>query len=57
MNVKIDLHCHTKKIKSGDAETRAVVTPELFKIKIENADIKIVAITNQGNRGQGCCLN
>ena len=44
--MKIDLHCHTKKVKAGDPESRNV-TPELFKEKIENADIKIVALTNQ----------
>lgn len=43
--MKIDLHCHTKKIKSGDGKARNV-TPELFKEKIELADVKIVAITN-----------
>ena len=43
--MKIDLHCHTKAIKKGDGPGRNV-TPELFKSKIEDADIKIVAITN-----------
>lgn len=43
--MKIDLHCHTKQIKSGDGEGRNV-TPELFRDKIMNADVKIVAITN-----------
>lgn len=43
--MKIDLHCHTKKTKSGDGKQRNV-TPELFKEKVELADIKIVAITN-----------
>lgn len=43
--MKIDLHCHTKQIKSGDGEKRNV-TPEVFREKISNADIKIVAITN-----------
>ena len=43
--MKIDLHCHTKAIKKGDGVGRNV-TPELFKDKIQNADIKIVAITN-----------
>ena len=38
--MKIDLHCHTKAIKKGDGRGRNV-TPELFKSKIENADIKI----------------
>ena len=43
--MKIDLHCHTKAIKKGDGRGRNV-TPELFKTKIENSDVKIVAITN-----------
>lgn len=43
--MKIDLHCHTKAIKKGDGQGRNV-TASLFKEKIQNADIKIVAITN-----------
>jgi predicted ATPase len=43
--VKIDLHCHTKKTKSGDGRERNV-TPALFKEKIALTDVKIVAITN-----------
>lgn len=43
--MKIDLHCHTKSTKQGDGEGRNV-TPELFKEKIANADVKIIAITN-----------
>lgn len=43
--MKIDLHCHTKKTKQGDAITRNV-TPELFEEKIGLAGVKIVAITN-----------
>ena len=43
--MKIDLHCHTKQIKSGDGEKRNV-TPEVFRKKIMDADVKIVAITN-----------
>jgi hypothetical protein len=46
--MKIDLHCHTQKIKSGDSLTRNV-TPELFAQKIADADVKIVAITNHNN--------
>lgn len=41
----VDFHCHTKKVKKGESEKRNV-TPEVFKSKIENADVKIVAITN-----------
>lgn len=43
--MKIDLHCHTKSVKDGEAKTRNV-TSDLFRKKIEDADIKIVAITN-----------
>lgn len=43
--MKIDLHCHTKKTKSGDGRERNV-TPTLFKEKIALTDVKIVAITN-----------
>lgn len=43
--MKIDLHCHTRKIKIGDGDGRNV-TPELFHEKVMNADVKIVAITN-----------
>lgn len=46
--MKIDLHCHTKKIKSGDGESRNVTT-ELFCEKVKDADVKIVAITNHNN--------
>ena len=43
--MKIDLHCHTRKIKRGDSEKREI-TPERFnQIVLEN-DVKIVAITN-----------
>lgn len=43
--MRIDLHCHTKQIKKGDGRGRNV-SKELFRQKIEEADIKIVGITN-----------
>lgn len=43
--MKVDLHCHTLKVKSGDAATRNV-SVEVFAQKIMDADVKIVAITN-----------
>lgn len=43
--LKIDLHCHTKQVKSGDGPGRNV-TKETFCKKIFDADVKIVAITN-----------
>lgn len=46
--MKIDLHCHTKKIKKGDPETRNV-TKELFVQKITQADVRIAAITNHNH--------
>ena len=46
--MKIDLHCHTKKIKSGDPKTRSV-TPETFAKKIVLANVKILAITNHNH--------
>lgn len=43
--MRIDLHCHTKKVKSGDAYTRNV-TKEIFAEKVEKTNVKIIAITN-----------
>ena len=43
--MKIDLHCHTKRTKIGDPETRNV-TLELFKEKIINSNVRIIGITN-----------
>lgn len=43
--MKIDLHCHTRKIKSGDALSREV-SCEKFITQLENAQVSIVAITN-----------
>lgn len=46
--MKIDLHCHTKKVKQGDAITRNV-TKELFSQKVIESDVKIIAITNHNH--------
>lgn len=43
--MKIDLHCHTKKTKSGDPVTRNV-TKDLFEKKIREAGVDLIAITN-----------
>lgn len=43
--MKIDLHCHTRKIKFGDALTREVSSSKFSKVINEN-EVKIVAITN-----------
>ena len=41
----IDLHCHTKATKQGDGKGRNV-TPEVFRQKLDDAGVQIVAITN-----------
>jgi predicted ATPase len=46
--MKIDIHTHTKKIKTGDAVTRNV-TPARFNEIIRNTDVKILAITNHNH--------
>lgn len=46
--MKIDLHCHTKKAKKGDPETRNV-SSERFKQAMIDANIGIVAITNHNH--------
>lgn len=43
--MRIDLHCHTKQIKSGDGAGRNV-SIEMFRQKVIDADVKIIAITN-----------
>jgi predicted ATPase len=43
--VKIDIHTHTKKCKSGDAQTREV-SPEDFCDAILATEVGVVAITN-----------
>lgn len=42
--MRIDLHCHTKKAKSGDSGRE--VNFEKFYAKIKEAKVKVVAITN-----------
>ncbi len=43
--MKIDLHTHTKKCKTGDARTREV-TPNVFCNTLLSTEVGIVAITN-----------
>ena len=43
--MKIDIHAHTKKSKSGDAPTREI-TPKDFCETIQSTDVGIIAITN-----------
>ncbi len=46
--MRIDIHTHTKKIKSGDALTRNV-TADRFGEIIKNTDVKILAVTNHNH--------
>ncbi len=43
--MKIDIHTHTKKCKSGDASTREI-SPDDFCEIIQSTEVKIIAITN-----------
>lgn len=43
--MKIDIHTHTRKCKSGDAHTREI-TPEDFCDTILSTEVKVIAITN-----------
>lgn len=46
--MKIDIHVHTKKIKSGDAPTRNI-DKEKFADILKNTNVKILAITNHNH--------
>lgn len=46
--MKIDLHTHTRKIKSGDAETRDIDAQRFVDI-IRSTEVKILAITNHNH--------
>lgn len=46
--MKIDIHTHTRKIKSGDADTRNIETTR-FVETLRNTDVKILAITNHNH--------
>ena len=39
--MRIDLHCHTKKVKTGDAYTRNVTKDKFFQ-KVIEAEVKII---------------
>jgi len=43
--MKIDIHTHTKKCKSGDAPTREI-SPKNFCEAILSTEVRIIAITN-----------
>ena len=38
--MRIDLHCHTKKVKTGDAYTRNVTKDKFFQ-KVIEAEVKM----------------
>lgn len=42
--MKLDIHVHTRKIKSGDAPTRNIETDKFIDI-LKDTDVKILAIT------------
>ncbi|MBK1811646.1 hypothetical protein JHL18_13560 [Clostridium sp. YIM B02505] len=44
----IELHCHTKKVKTGDAKTRNVDVKK-FSTKVQESNVEIVRITNHNN--------
>lgn len=46
--MKIDLHCHTKKTKTGDPSTRTV-TKDVFIEKLVGSAVSFVAITNHNH--------
>ena len=46
--MKIDIHVHTKKIKTGDAETRNITAEKLNEI-LRLTNVRILAITNHNH--------
>lgn len=54
--MKIDLHCHTKSIKTGESPARNI-TPEEFKKKVNEANVKMIAITNHNHFDKGYFLS
>ena len=46
--MKLDIHVHTRKVKSGDAETRNIEKDKFIDI-IKDTDVKILAITNHNH--------
>lgn len=46
--MKIDIHVHTKKVKSGDSDSRAI-EPKDFCDTISKTDVEICAITNHNH--------
>jgi len=46
--MKIDIHVHTRKVKSGDAPTRNIETEKFVEI-LRDTDVNILAITNHNH--------
>ena len=46
--MKIDIHTHTRKVKTGDAVTRNIESKRFIEI-IKDTDVKILAITNHNH--------
>lgn len=46
--MKIDIHVHTRKVKSGDAPTRNIETDQFIDL-IKHTDVKVLAITNHNH--------
>jgi len=46
--MKIDIHTHTRKVKSGDADTRNVEAKDFIEI-VKNTNVNILAITNHNH--------
>ena len=46
--MRIDFHCHTKAVKSGENKTRNINTTD-FKEAIKDARVKMFAITNHNS--------
>lgn len=46
--MKLDIHVHTRKIKSGDASTRNIEKDKFIDI-LKDTDVKILAITNHNH--------
>ena len=45
----IDFHCHTKATKKGEAPSRNIPSPRYFCDQVENANVKMLAITNHNS--------
>ncbi len=46
--MKIDIHTHTRKVKSGDAPSRNIEKDKFVDI-LKDTDVKILAITNHNH--------